>query len=419
MLAQRALILASGFRLQYRVLRCAAMCFSKVYVLGESEAMTLRLSTACAGVFAYKRSFAGMDPAAIGEINALCKKLSIDFVLPSCAETTRFLAAYGRQLTTPHFPVPSQQVFDALDDKWRFAALCEHLGLPHPKTACFADYPELLNAAQGGCLTFPMIIKPLRMWGSFGVMKIDSLAQMPNEVEYRPILAENYIPGRDFCAFFLCREGRVSRTVSYARSERGVAFGSHPDVDRYARVLIERLGYSGVIGFDVRQEPDGSIHFIECNPRFWYRMELASIVGLNFIEAGCSQEPPVAPQPLASDGIVLPSPRGLLRSLFRPWRLNRHDVGLLKYLARDPLINARMAVRSLLGASKAAGGQIFLWILLCGISASPVNRRPATGLRLGGAPKLAEAEIGELAPSDLTNRNRLADPAAVFAAACA
>ena len=34
--------------------------------------------------------------------------------------------------------------------------------------------------------------------------------------------------------------------------------------------------------------PDGTmVHLIECNPRFWYNMDVAMIAGINFVELGC------------------------------------------------------------------------------------------------------------------------------------
>ena len=38
-------------------------------------------------------------------------------------------------------------------------------------------------------------------------------------------------------------------------------------------------------------------YFLECNPRFWYNMELTMFAGLNFVEAGV-KVPKLAEQPL-------------------------------------------------------------------------------------------------------------------------
>jgi predicted ATP-grasp superfamily ATP-dependent carboligase len=349
---RRALILAEGPRLQYRVLRCAAEYFNEVYILGTPESTKLRLSRFCTKFFRFSGSFDVIDATSIAQVNALCERLSIDWILPSCSVTTRFLTSHNRHLVSPHYPVPSREVFDVLDDKWRFSGLCANLGIPHPRTLWFATSKDFLAAATDGLFSYPLVIKPLGMWGSFGVKKIDSPAEVPVEVGYEPILVQDYVPGRDSCAFFMCRDGRIITSIEYIRTPRGVTFARNAEVERNAKVIIEHLRYNGVIGFDVRRSQDGDISFIECNPRFWYRMDLAMILGVNFVALGCSDT-----QPEGFSEVTILAPRRLVRTMFTPWRLGFYDIAFLKYLARDPLLNTLVAVESALGGNRLATGQ--------------------------------------------------------------
>src|SRR6476620_2529165 len=61
---------------------------------------------------------------------------------------------------------------------------------------------------------------------------------------------------------------------------------------RKFRKIIQATNYSGVIGFDLRQRDDGRFVFLECNPRFWYNMELTMLAGANFVRS--SRPPTIA-----------------------------------------------------------------------------------------------------------------------------
>ncbi|ACL57055.1 ATP-grasp domain-containing protein [Methylobacterium nodulans] len=352
---KRAMILAEGFRLQYRVLRCAINHFDEVYVLGASDADVLRYSRFCTKFFPFRGSFSDVNEDDIAIINRVCAEYAIDMVLPSCGETTRLLSTYGHLFDRPHYPVPSRETFDVLDDKWKFANACTTLGVPVPRTQKFDTVEDLRREVVLGRLTFPLILKPASMWGSFGVQRIDSAAQLPSRLEYSPIICQNYVPGDDLSAFYLCRSRRILTSFSYCRTSSKLRGLRVAQIDRYVGALVEHFRYDGTIGFDVRREPDGRIAFIECNPRFWYRMDVAMVAGLNFVALGCQMRDDET-KPDSGD-IEVRSPRSLCSNLLTPWRLNRVERAYLGYIVRDPAITAWAAFRSALGANRLASGQ--------------------------------------------------------------
>jgi predicted ATP-grasp superfamily ATP-dependent carboligase len=258
-------------------------------------------------------------------------------VLPSCSVTTRFLTAYGCHLRSPRYPVPSLEAFDILDDKWRFAGLCAKLGIRHPSTQCFNTIADVIAAATSHQFTFPQVIKPVDRSGSWGVKKINTANELPTELSYRPILVQEFVPGQELCGFFLCREGQIITSVVYTGGDsRRVVFIQDEEIEQKSKIIIEHFGYNGLIGFDVLRSQDGELVFIECNPRFWNRMDLALIAGLNFVEAGCLG---YARDNRLPGTITVPSRRGLARVLATPWRLSRYDIATLHYIVRDPLPN--------------------------------------------------------------------------------
>ncbi|WP_164919637.1 ATP-grasp domain-containing protein [Hansschlegelia zhihuaiae] len=348
-------MLAEGFRLQYRVLRCAAETFNDVFVLGTRNAVPLRLSSFC-------RRFIPLVGTRFSDgddrrINQVCDEFGITFVLPSCLASTRFLARHRHLINASCFPVPSPEVFDQLDDKWRFVALCGELNVPHPSTQCFATRDDLLAAAASGEAPMPAVVKPLAMWGSAGVLKIEATDEIDKlEIDYQPILLQAFFPGRDLSAFYCCRQGEVASSAIYCKTSRELEFMKNASIDQHARRIIGWLGYDGVLGFDVRQADDGSIAFIECNPRFWYNMNLVMIAGLNFVAIGSDESVSAGDHPNDLTAESVTRPWALLGKLSTPWTLTASDWNALSHHLRDPLPIACMAIQRLMGLYDIANG---------------------------------------------------------------
>jgi D-aspartate ligase len=53
------------------------------------------------------------------------------------------------------------------------------------------------------------------------------------------------------------------------------------DVKTLGRILVERLGLSGVAKFDFKRGPDGTLHLLEVNPRFNLWHHLGAMAGVN------------------------------------------------------------------------------------------------------------------------------------------
>jgi hypothetical protein len=332
-----ALILASGWRLQYRTLRCAARCFDRIYVLGTKEAYPLARSLSCES-FHFLPFKEGFGSTSVPFINRLCDQLSIDWVIPSDAHTTRFLTENEAMLGPKSYPVPDTAAFDALGDKSTFISLCQKLDVPTPLTEVLSDKQQLLDRLQDGRLKLPLVIKPINMEGSHGVMVLRSGEALgaAGRLDYEPIMAQEYIDGRDLCAFYFCREGTIELEVLYHHGGHFIEFIEHQDISQQCRKIIEATNYNGVIGFDIRQCDAGDFYFLECNPRFWYNMELTMLAGLNFVEVGV-KDPKRGEQQLSTSlaGKIIIRPSGLLRKSPAP----RVDIPIrlpvLAYLAHD------------------------------------------------------------------------------------
>src|SRR5260370_30686343 len=176
------------------------------------------------------------------------------------------------------------------------------------------------------------------MGGSQGVMvlRYGEALEVASRIGYAPIKTQEYIGGRDLCSFYLCREGRIELEVLYHHGGHFIEFIEHQDISQQCRKIIEATKYNGVIGFDILQRDVSDFYFLECNPRFWYNMELTMLAGFNFVEVGV-KVPKLGEQPLNTSlaGKVIASPSGLLRKLPAPRTGIPTRLAMLAYLVDD------------------------------------------------------------------------------------
>jgi glutathione synthase/RimK-type ligase-like ATP-grasp enzyme len=354
---KNCLILASGSSLQYRTLRCAAEYFSAVYVLGTSEARPLRSSRACKAFFnapVRKENFQDLKPDIV---NRICADLRIRYILPSDSATTRYLTTVKDRLGLRCYPVPSTEAFDILDNKFLFSELCKELELPCPPSHLAADEASLVAIAESGRIRPPSVAKPLNMAGSVGVTKLvwNSPAELLGQIEYSPILVQDYIRGTDISAFFLCQGGTDIAWVIYRKDSDRIEFLDMPPILEACRKINKHFRYDGVLGFDIRISPDGSFYFLECNPRFWYNMHIAQLAGLNFVELGFESSRWNG-SALSIRDVSVANLRAVLRKAATHRELDKLDRKVLRYFGSDLFSNLWMLQQRMSKSGRMADG---------------------------------------------------------------
>jgi biotin carboxylase len=295
--------------------------------------------------------------ASVSLIMRLCEELRIDWVIPSDGPTTRFLTGAAAMLGSKSYPVPDTAIFDQLNDKSTFIALCQKLSLAIPLTGVFPGLNQVRERFRDGHLALPLVLKPIDREGGDGVVVLrseDALERI-DDLTYAPVLVQEYVEGCDVSAFYLCQEGQVKREAVYYHGGYFIEFIEDQRIGDECRKIIQATSYSGVIGFDLRQRDDGSFVFLECNPRFWYNMELTMLAGANFVRAGV-ESPALDEQPLNASlaGIVVIRPKGLLRKLPIPGSRQQIRLAVLTYLAADFPLAVSIGVSNAFRASKAA-----------------------------------------------------------------
>lgn len=149
-------------------------------------------------------------------------------------------------------------------------------------------------------MSFPAILKPLYEGSSRGISEtsvVESADELREVVQgiarqyLQAVLVEEFLPGREFTVALLGEKrprslppmevlftdpGEKHPTYSFARKFEGagVRFKVPADVDialnkelqRVARGVFVALGCRDLARVDLRQDRDGRVHFIECNP---------------------------------------------------------------------------------------------------------------------------------------------------------
>ena len=260
-----------------------------------------------------------------------------------------FVIARYRDRLTPFLKVPlaDYDQIMTLHSKDRFYTLAQQLGVPIPKTYSVSCEEEIEEIA--GALDYPVIIKPRRAHGSFGLSYVYSpgeLSKVYEQLTHRlgfgeeetPIIQE-YVPGTKYSVCMLYNRGelRAKCTFKFLREfpiEGGTAVlrvsVRNDRMEQIAQQVLEHLRWHGIAEAEFTFTQDRGPVLMEINPRFWGSLYQGVASGVDF---------PYLLYRMAVDGDVDPVleyPLGVkTRWLWGDWR------ALCDYLRR-PLSQYRM-----------------------------------------------------------------------------
>jgi hypothetical protein len=381
--APRVLLICALFKLPYRVLRCATAAGAEVFVLGARLAADLRLSAHCKEFIPAARIIDGrFDAEFAREISHHAARLQIDMVLPGDAPATRSLIQIKHLLDVPSFPAPELTQFDALNDKWQFGALCHRLNVPYPRSQMFASLEALRRELSGNGLHSPHIAKPLCLDSSAGCVKIlpGDFEEPLSRIFYRPILFQEFVEGRDVGASVYCVKGEVRAFIAHSfRRDTYTTFYDQRIFD-HIETIMRATGASGVFNFDMRMTAAGDIVFLECNPRFFFKIAMSMIAGINFLAFGLPGGPG-AKQASSTTTKNVRFPKAFLVGMRKPWALERESWDALRFVFADPI----PYMLELLGLDKRQGASIEeRFGAVTGFAAEEAQGWAAEGLELTG-----------------------------------
>lgn len=332
--------------LPYRVMRCIAATGAIVHVLGGNRSRGLRYSRYCRSFLPYEGSITGERSELLAErINGCVRDLGIDMVVPAGPLPTRAVIASRDLVDAPCFPMPSLEQFDFLNNKWEFTNSCVSHGINCPRSQLFANREQLMESFKRGSLRFPSIAKPLSEDGGHGVVRLDAAnaAVKIDQIDYGPIILQEFIEGEDIGASVFCERGQIKAFIANS-FKRGVyrTLAAPIVLDAFSRILAP-MGVDGVYHVDMRLTSDHRIYFLECNPRFYFKIALSMMAGINFVLCGLDKDAEILPA--VRPGTEVKRPWATTAHLLRPWTIGRRDIALLWSLLSDPIPLIRETLR--------------------------------------------------------------------------
>ena len=208
----------------------------------------------------------------------------IDVVLAAEPDPNLALAAAAPAISAAAvMPLSAVDTLAQLDDKGRFAQLLAQLELPQPQAIVLRDAADMARID----FPYPIVLKPLRGHGGRGIQRIASRDELQAVVERvaLPVLAQQFITGRDLCISVLAHDGRLLARTVQRRARRPARFEFLRDarLEQIATTLIAASGYEGVAHIDTRVDAaTGAALVLDFNPRFWAPLGFSHWAGVNF-----------------------------------------------------------------------------------------------------------------------------------------
>lgn len=342
----RALLLADGDELTYRVMRCANDAGLEVHVLGTEAGTARRLahSRYCASLRTVPAG-AWASGGAVQAVNDTARELGARTVFATDPATTRFLVSHVSAIEARTFPVLAPATFRRLVNKDSFVHTCAALGLAHPPTAICSSPDEVLDLLprlDGRAL----MIKPVDAYAGNGVWKVErddrATRLRIRNISYRPIIVQDFVAGDDVNALLFCRDGAVIASIAYQLGDDEFSIVDDEALHALLARAAAGLRLDGAVGFDMRIDPHGKAWFIECNPRFTYEGSLVALLArYNIIQEFLAEGTLAARAPAA---------RMHRAKLLRPWSLFATDRRHARYLLADPGHSVAQACREFVQA---------------------------------------------------------------------
>jgi hypothetical protein len=290
----RTLVIADNDLFARWVTVCLASAGHRVMVMAPGAHRLTRLSRHCRAHTACDAAVLRQpDSSLLDRIERTCREHQLEWVVPADLPAALLLARGRARLKTPSiFPISDAALIERLHDKWEFHGLLRTQGLPAPRTWLWEGVADV----ERGSWDFPLMLKPPRGEGGVGVRRVDSRSDLSSLLgsfgaqHGWPILAQEFIPGRDIDLSVLADRGRVvAWTVQRSPSGQpsDLEFLQHPRVLEIGAALVRAVGYHGVAHFDLRiDERSGEPLFLEANPRFWGSLRHSLWSGVNFPALG-------------------------------------------------------------------------------------------------------------------------------------
>ncbi len=196
----------------------------------------------------------------------------INLLIPTCEEA--FYVAMGRDELPCEVFVESIKKLKDLHNKWHFVINAIGHDLCAPETMYLNNQDDLLHAFAHWR---ELVLKPVYSRFAARTLVLPTFKHTLDTLTVTskaPWVAQQYIKGRQICAYSICHNGRVTAHTAYestftAGQGATIAFQhmDHPAIYRWVKTFVEKNHFTGQIAFDFIEAEDGQLYGLECNPR--------------------------------------------------------------------------------------------------------------------------------------------------------
>jgi predicted ATP-grasp superfamily ATP-dependent carboligase len=209
----------------------------------------------------------------LSDLNQIIERENIDLVIPTYEEAY-FVAKIKDQLKAEVY-IASIELLKNLHNKYEFVQLQQGLGIPTPLSYLVSSQigvSEYLSKSSRDYVLKPVFSR----YGEQVLVGNEKIKNNLNQIEisdqYRWILQEKII-GKEYCTYSLCSNGKVMATVIYPKDINdwnvSICFDRvrNAKIEQWINSIVQKINFTGQIGFDLFLTPDGEVKACECNPR--------------------------------------------------------------------------------------------------------------------------------------------------------
>lgn len=215
----------------------------------------------------------------IDEINKVCEKFNIDFIIPAHDSVVLKLAENRDKLRAKVITSPAETCRIARSKANTYKILDGII--PIPKTYKINDKD----------IKFPVFIKPDVGQGSKGAKKVNNIEELRAAYDKNnSIIISEYLPGKEYTVdCFTNHKGDLLFAKGRTRSRimNGISVNSKPIENSKFYELAEKINshikFQGVWFFQVKERDNGELVLMEFAPRIAGTMGLYRGLGINFI----------------------------------------------------------------------------------------------------------------------------------------
>lgn len=256
-------------RVGYNILRSLSAHGLKVWVSDTSKRNICSLSKFCAGSFVYPDPFTE-EEAFVECLLSKVVELNPKVLLPTHDESVVIMRHRDRFPKELIIPYEGERLLLDLANKAKATEMARMAGVPVPLVYESADdvkdYPIVFKTVIGNSAK-----------GVYFPKSKDALLQLMVDHKNDEMLLEEWVGGTDYSVDCVRWDGFWKSSVYHALVTKTDGGGTTtqreivnaPELEKYAKMLLDSVDFHGVCGIDFRYEPEtGRIAFIEVNARF-------------------------------------------------------------------------------------------------------------------------------------------------------